>query len=351
MKVGVTMESCSICQGKIPLSERGTLMLSGKTEQQAESIRKALRKWHPVLHPKQHRVDVSYSSWEALQSIMEKTLGELPEDDTVSVTGSLITEEGSRHMPGNEFSLYELNEQITHPELVKIIQDRLFQSFMQPVVDTRTGEPIGYEFLLRPNSKLHPFNPGELFAFSQGSGLQSMLDSQARINAIRTSSHKLMPGMKRFINFLPSSIYDPSHCLKSTFKAARDYKVKPEDLVFEVVETEQIEDMQHLQFIFEEYKKAGVKVALDDVGTGYSTVDVLKQLKPNYAKIDRSLIQDIDQHPEKLDQIKLLRKVADDNGIILLAEGIETAEEYKVLQQYVHLAQGYYFGKPLSRPA
>ncbi|WP_444683933.1 EAL domain-containing protein [Alkalicoccus luteus] len=344
------METCQICQGKIPLDESGRLILSSIEPGVTETLHRSFKKYGAEMS-KQGRLFIPYDSWDNLEKHLFRTENILPEEELGRLRGSLMTDTGSKHFPGNDFSYYELFEQVKHPIFVKIIQERLFQSFMQPVIDTATGEPFGYEFLLRPNSKLFPFSPGELFAFSQRSGLQSMLDSQARINAIRTGAHMLENGMKRFINFLPSSIYDPRHCLQSTFKAVREYGVQADDLVFEVVETEKIEDINHLQFIFDEYKKAGVHVALDDVGSGHATLEVLQKLKPDYAKIDRSLVEHCDQHPEKIAYIKKLKETAAAQGTLLLAEGIERPEEYEALKPIVDLVQGYFFGRPLMKPA
>lgn len=344
------MEACQLCQGKIPLNEAGRMMLYSPVPGVMKTLHRAFRRVQTEM-PEENRMFVSYTAWMELQEHMEQIDKILPEEEQESLRGSLISAEGSTYLPGSEFPIQQLREQVANPMFVKIIQEKLFQSYMQPVIDTKTGKPYGYEFLLRPNSKLFAFNPGELFAFSQRAGLQSMLDSQARINAIRTGAHMLEHGTKRFINFLPSSIYDPRHCLQSTFKAVREYKVDPDDLVFEVVETEKIEDISHLKFIFDEYKKAGVHVALDDLGSGFSTVEVMKELKPNFAKIDRSLVRDCHEQPEKIERIKKLKTAADEIGTLLLAEGIEKPEEYEAIKPIVDYVQGYFFGKPLIKPA
>ncbi|SDN61127.1 EAL domain-containing protein [Alkalicoccus daliensis] len=344
------MEACQLCQGKIPLNESGRMMLFSSVPGVIRTLHRAFRRVQTEF-TEENRLFVNYTAWMELQQHMEQIEKVLPEEEQESLRGSLISAEGNTYLPGNEFPIQQLREQIANPMFVKVIQEKLFQSYMQPVIDTKTGKPFGYEFLLRPNSKLYPFNPGELFAFSQRSGLQSMLDSQARINAIRTGAHMLERGTKRFINFLPSSIYDPRHCLQSTFKAVREYKVDPDDLVFEVVETEKIEDISHLQFIFDEYKKAGIRVALDDLGSGYSTVEVMEALQPDYAKIDRKLVQDCHLRPEKIEQIKQLKESAGKIGTLLLAEGIEKPEEYEAVKPIVDYVQGYFFGKPLIKPA
>jgi EAL domain-containing protein (putative c-di-GMP-specific phosphodiesterase class I) len=132
----------------------------------------------------------------------------------------------------------QLRERILNRDYLTIINQGKFTQHLQPIVHLQEESVFGYEFLLRKNSNDFPFFPGELFSFSQKAGLQSILDSQARISSIEVGSKLLKPGVKRFINFLPSSIYAPNHCLKSTFKAAKRHGVDPSDLVFEVVETE-----------------------------------------------------------------------------------------------------------------
>lgn len=320
--------------------EEANLALIKKMEQIGINIFSGLNKLH-----------IPYANWEQLQRCTSLIQSVLNDEQLDKFKGYLKTNEQSDVFEMKKYPLSQLSLIIENPMFVKIIQEKLFQSFMQPIISALDQEVIGYEFLLRPNSKIYSFSPGDLFLFSQHAGLQSTLDSQARVNAIRTGSQFLPKGVKQFINFLPSSIYDPVHCLKSTFEAVEEYDVDPEDLVFEVVETEKIRDLVHLKNIFEHYQRAGIKVALDDIGSGYSTIELLKELKPDYAKIDRDLIRNCHVDSSKLEKVQQLRMVTKEMGIILLAEGIETMEEYNAVQPYVDLAQGYYFGKPMRNPA
>lgn len=202
--------------------------------------------------------------------------------------------------------------------------------------------------MLRPLPEGIDFKPYELFQMAERSGLQALLDGKARITSIQNSSGIVEPGVKRFINFLPSSIYDPKHCLATTFRAAAQAGVDPNDLVFEVVETEEIADMKHLRDILTAYQEQGMKVALDDLGAGHSTLSVLKELKPDYVKIDRKIISCCDQDKTKKEMIKQIVDVAKSIKAIVLAEGIERQEEAEVALKYgVELAQGYYFGRPV----
>ncbi|OLO40598.1 hypothetical protein BTR23_06330 [Alkalihalophilus pseudofirmus] len=245
----------------------------------------------------------------------------------------------------------ELRERIHNRTYLTIINKRKFTRHIQPIIKLQNQTVYGYEFLLRQNDQDYPFFPGELFAFSQKTGLQSLLDSQARIASIVVGAKLLPQGQKRFINFLPSSIYDPNHCLKSTFKAVEKFGINPSDLVFEVVETERIVDLVHLKKIFRTYQQHGVHVALDDIGTGFSTIDVLAELNPNFAKIDRSLIDHCDIDQEKQRKIRSIIEIASEKGITLLAEGIERKEELLYCKDIgIDLAQGYYIGKPKASP-
>ncbi|MFD1773742.1 EAL domain-containing protein [Paenibacillus rhizophilus] len=183
------------------------------------------------------------------------------------------------------------------------------------------------------------------------SGLHSFLDRAARISAIGSSARHLPEGIKRFVNFLPSSIYNPNYCLTNTFQTIQQQGLRPEDFVFEVVETEKIRDIDHLAAIFSKYREHGVNVALDDVGSGYSTVEFMLRLQPDYVKIDRGLISMCDQDPHKQTGIKEVVEKAGRFGGKVLAEGIERREEFQFcLDNGIELAQGYFFGKPELEP-
>ncbi|MQR96889.1 EAL domain-containing protein [Fictibacillus phosphorivorans] len=289
-----------------------------------------------------------YSNLIELQDVMTKSL-ETFNDIAVesyycSVTSSM--EEVSVFTPWISFQHFV--ERMKQMEMYEIIQQQLFTTHSQPIVSLQSEDIYGYEFLLRPSSEENEFKPYELFQYAERTGLQALLDGNARMTSIRNSAGAVAPGVKRFINFLPSSIYDPKHCLATTFKAAAEAGVDPNDLVFEVVETEEIADINHLKSILQAYQEQGMKVALDDLGSGHSTLSVLKELKPDYVKIDRKIISFCDEDESKEDMIQKIVEVAREIGAVVLAEGIERKEEADIaLKCGVELAQGYYFGRPV----
>ncbi|QOS76562.1 EAL domain-containing protein [Paenibacillus sp. JNUCC31] len=237
-----------------------------------------------------------------------------------------------------------------HADLVSIILEHQFSSYMQPIVDA-SEKIIGFEFLLRPADHGRFFSAYELFEVARDTGLHSFLDRTARIAAIETSAVLLPQGVKRFVNFLPSSIYNPEYCLTHTFKAIERLSLDPKDFVFEVVETEQIQQMSILQHIFEVYRSHGMSVALDDVGAGFSTIELMNRLEPDFVKIDRSLIDRCDHDLTKQQQIIDIVEMSRRFGGRVLAEGIERIEEFEFCRSVgIDLAQGYYFGKPSAYP-
>lgn len=254
--------------------------------------------------------------------------------------------QGNKSFP---MQIKHLFERLSHPDLVTIIEESRFISYLQPIVHMDTGEVYGYEALLRSTER--NVSPADLFSFAKRAGLHSMLDQKAREEAVKAKATHLNDGQKCFINFLPSTIYVPEHCLSHTFNIVKKYNVDPGDLVFEVVETERIHSINHLHNIFSTYKASGMHVALDDVGSGYSTLEVLSLLKPDVVKIDRGYIRDCHEDYNKQTFLKSVITTANELSITLLAEGIETKEEYRWLEESgIHLGQGYFIGKPSPQP-
>ncbi|WP_246943964.1 EAL domain-containing protein [Bacillus pinisoli] len=293
-----------------------------------------------------HSIEQLLQTFEAIHTIVEEQFG-----SKIELYTSIEDKQQQQARFPQMLPFAEIYSRVKQPKLFHVIKESYFTNHIQPIISLKDDKIVGYEFLLRSSHPEFPFTPYELFTFSQSAGLQAMLDGNARKQAIKYGSENLTKGMLRFINFLPSSIYNPKHCLQSTFENIEKYNVDPSDLVFEVVETEKIHDVSHLQAIFEAYKHEGINVALDDIGAGYSTIELLEELRPNYAKIDRELISFCDQSTDKLDRLKRIIEVAKAYDIKTLAEGIERREELELCRALGYdFAQGYYIGKPSPKP-
>lgn len=232
-----------------------------------------------------------------------------------------------------------------------IVNNESITSYFQPIIDMNNNSIYGYETLARgvkaDGSLMYP---GDLFDKSNRNDFTFKLDRLCRESSLKTAATKKVH-QKIFINFIPTSIYDPEFCLQSTEKWAKQLEFDPSQIVFEVVETEKAKDQKHLAHILEYYRSKGYKIALDDVGEGYSGLNMLIELKPDIIKVDRNIISGIDTNELKRSVYKALYSLAKEHGITVLAEGIETPYELETIKSIgVDLAQGYYFAKPTAEP-
>lgn len=232
-----------------------------------------------------------------------------------------------------------------------IINNESLTSYFQPIVDIKTNTIYGYETLARGvNADGSLMYPDVLFEKSKRNDLNFKLDRLCRESSLKTAATKKV-NQKVFINFIPTSIYDPEFCLNSTVKWANQLEFDPAQIVFEVVETELVKDQKHLKRILEYYREKGFKIALDDVGEGYSSLNMLIELKPDIIKIDRNIINGIDKDTLKQSVYRALFNLAREHKITVLAEGVESPFELEMIKSIgVDLVQGYYFAKPSAEP-
>lgn len=237
--------------------------------------------------------------------------------------------------------------------LLALLQEERLSTVFQPIVySDRPTEVFAYESLMRGRDEQGMVSPLRMLEVARGAGLLFQLDLAARRSAIRhASQHNVTANI--FINFSPTSIYDPTFCLRSTLNLIDSLGIKREQIVFEVVESEHIASASHLQRILHFYREQGFRVALDDLGAGYSSLNLLHELKPDFVKLDMALIRNIHQEPFKAVMVAKLIEAAQELNIRVIAEGVEIAEEYHWLnERRVHYQQGYFFAKPgLPPPA
>ena len=230
--------------------------------------------------------------------------------------------------------------------LVSCLKAERYESWFQPIFD-RDGRRFADEALFRLREEDGAIvSPARAFSSAKAAGLLFNLDLISRRSAVETAARARLPG-KLFINFNPSSVYDPAYCLRTTASTIATLGLRPEDIVFEVTESEQARDMRHLKGILAFYRNAGFRVALDDVGSGYSSLNMLSEVRPDYMKIDMELIRDVDEDRYKQAILRNLFAIAKDNGIRTVAEGIETEDEKAwLLENGADLMQGYLFARP-----
>ena len=234
-------------------------------------------------------------------------------------------------------------ERADFEEVGHILDENLFTYLFQPIVNTVDGGIYSYEALMRTDAS-RMVAPISLIRYAD---MQSRLQEVERatfLNVLKIiASEKDSLGDARiFINSIPGVKLS-----KEDLRTVERYLDKLADtVVIELTEEAQLND-QDLESVKDLYRRHNVKIAVDDYGTGYSNITNLLRYMPNYVKIDRELLTEIQNAPQKQHFVKEIINFCHDNGIIALAEGIETSEELRtVIHLGADLIQGYYTGKP-----
>lgn len=247
-------------------------------------------------------------------------------------------------------TLAQLGSRAEHADLLPLFADEAtaFHSVYQPIValdPDGSRDVVGYEALLRATGPAGRLMPTALFDAAEQAGWLHVLDRIGRTTALRGAAGWLGEAML-FVNFLPTTIYRPEVCLRTTERAAREAGVSLDRVVFEVTESERVTDTDHLARVFAYYRDRGCKVALDDLGAGYSSLNLLVELQPDVVKLDKAIVQRLPD-PVSAAVVTAVVDIAHSYGGLVLAECVETAEQVAAAAGLgVDLAQGWHFGRP-----
>ncbi|MEH2433229.1 MAG: EAL domain-containing protein [Nostoc sp.] len=236
--------------------------------------------------------------------------------------------------------------------LLEMIERDQFTSYFQPIVSTEnTSEIYGYEALLRGiDAQGNLVLPKAIIELATEAGVLPQLDRIARLSSIAQFRNHQTSG-KIFINFAPTALYDPVSCLRSTVEAIERAGISYDRVVFEVVESDSPQDLDHLKAVLKYYRDTGFSIALDDIGSGYSNLNLLHQLRPDLIKLDMELIRNVHLDPYKGLITEKLLEIAQKLNILTIAEGIECIEELNWLRERgANFAQGYFIAKPSAIP-
>ncbi len=220
-----------------------------------------------------------------------------------------------------------------------------FTMAFQPIVNVETGEIFAHEALVR-GANNEP--SGEVFAHVND-GNRYRFDQSCRVKAVQLASELKVPCFLS-INFMPNAVYQPELCIRTTLEAATTYGFPINRMIFEITESEKVDDVPHLREIVQHYKQRGFLTAIDDFGAGYAGLNLLADVRPNIVKLDMALIRNIDVDPSRRAITKGIIQVCRDLSMLVIAEGIETRPEMDVLRDLgVEFFQGYYFARPAFR--
>lgn len=231
-------------------------------------------------------------------------------------------------------------------KLQELILKESISTVFHPIVDLVNNTIMGYEALSRGPKGTEYENPYVLFDVATETELLFELDRLCRKKALQNASG-INPKHKLFINCLPSSVLDPEFRDAYLKAFLEDLKLDPHNIVIEVTEREAIENYDLFKDAVKYYSDLGFAIAVDDTGAGYSSLETVVELKPEYIKLDISIVRGIDKNILKQELIKAIMGLSREMNSIVIAEGIETKEELATLRQIgISVGQGFLFAKP-----
>jgi diguanylate cyclase (GGDEF)-like protein len=235
--------------------------------------------------------------------------------------------------------------------LCDLIDSNSLSVFFQPIVSSKNGSVFGYECLSRikrPDD--YPFDDiSDLFKNAKELNLISSLDMLCRSNSIKEAAGIGITNKNAylFINVCPETLMDPDHKMGLTDEIADEFHIPKEKIIFEITEETCIENYKLFKETIAYYRKRGYKIAIDDFGAGHGGLKMLSIIEPDFVKIDRHFISNIDKAMIKFNLVDSMATACHRIGIKVIAEGIETEEELDVvLNMGIELLQGYHIGRP-----
>jgi diguanylate cyclase (GGDEF)-like protein len=235
-------------------------------------------------------------------------------------------------------------------QVARAISEGLLRAAYQPVVDLRSGTVIGFEGLTRPMPDSGFADPGELFGAADAAGRSVELD-YACLETVVSQAVGLGPEQLLSINLSPRTIEAPQFSADWLVSLLTRHGMDPRRVVIELTEQQGIEDLPRLQRNLAAIQKAGLRVAIDDVGAGNAGLRLLSQFRFDIVKIDLSLVQDGSRRDSSRAVLTSLRELAGRWGAYVVAEGLETVSQLRVVRELGMAAgQGFLLGRPLPAP-
>jgi len=216
---------------------------------------------------------------------------------------------------------------------------------VQPIVRLHDASVIGYEGLARFAPRGGLITPDELFASASSLNMQGAVDLACLRAALRLAPR--LGEADIFVNVVISTLLE-SGGMAALNRAVRDAGIDPTSVVLEFSEREPVPDLARLQRIASEVRARGFRIAVDDAGAGHASMRVIAELRPEFIKVDRSLIHAVDSDRARRALVVALLSFSGHIAARLIAEGIETQAELDTLASLgVMFGQGWLPGRPV----
>lgn len=238
----------------------------------------------------------------------------------------------------------------TSAAIAEVIEQNLLRPVFQPIVDLGTGGTLGYEGLIRPMPPAPYADPTSLFAAAEDSGHVVPLDL-ACVEVIVAAAVRMPKELFLSVNMSPRTIEAPEFSAPAMLNILARYDFAPDRVIIELTEHQPIADLERVRHKLDTCRKAGMRLAADDLGAGNSGLKLLSDLHFDVVKVDLGLIQRSSTSAPSSAVIESIVAFASRTGALVIGEGVEHEEQVKQLTQLgVTAAQGYLFSRPGPLP-
>jgi EAL domain-containing protein (putative c-di-GMP-specific phosphodiesterase class I)/GGDEF domain-containing protein len=242
----------------------------------------------------------------------------------------------------------EALDQARLDEVRKIIRHELVRTLFQPIVQLPDREILGFEALSRGPEGSYLESAENLFGFTERAGLLGEIELLCVERAL-TNAARLPQGAVLFLNISMLGLELVESAGSGLSGKLSDVARSPSNCVLEITERTYAESASRLRERVADLRSHGFRIAIDDMGTGYSALHVLAELQPDFIKLDKMLVRDLPDEPIKRNLVSAITRFARDSRSRVIAEGVETEDEVEVLTELgIDLQQGFFFGYPVA---
>ena len=235
--------------------------------------------------------------------------------------------------------------------LLRILRNQELTALFQPIIHLQKGAILGYEGLVRGPADTPLHAPLALLGAARTFGLSNEVEALCRKVVVDTFVNLDLPG-RLFLNVSPRSLVGADMQPEAELDHIRSCGLSPNRIVIEVTEGDPIMDYDRLREVVGHYGRMGFQVAIDDLGTGFSSLRLWSELRPAFVKVDMHFVQDIDRDKGKFQVMRSIQDIAHALGATVIAEGIETPSELLLIRDLgICCGQGYHIGRPDALPS
>ncbi len=237
-----------------------------------------------------------------------------------------------------------------HSPLRHIINKSSVTPVFQAIVDCASAKILGFEALTRGPAGSPLFSPEHLFQQAKAEQCLPELEILCRQQSLLAHARQQLPGLV-FINVSPIALLSPGYPRGVTSKLLEELGIPCSRVVIELSEKYPFPNLSQILDSLNAYRELGFKIAMDDLGSGYSDLKMWAELKPDFVKIDRFFIHEVDRSATKREFVQGICRLAEGLGSGVIAEGIENEEQLDTIRQLgIRYCQGYFFNKPEHAP-